>query len=209
MWFSKPGSLEPLSESNALTAPFHTDTKLVPTIPTTIAAYAAVARDDNTTEDTAGLMAAIPDISAPTAADRDDSHRSVSRCPSLRKMRNSEAIAAVPALADATAQAGLTYAAGDSNSTERPTGNSSAKTQQVAVKQPLHRQPCKATFPTLDMFDEAEHYRHRQASKAASQVLAIQEQQLLWAAMSKGLLGGGDRTVPTWMYAAAGHKGSG
>lgn len=202
---SEPGSLETVLGSNALTAPFHTDTELVANIPTTIAAYAVVARDDNTTGDTASLVAAIPDISAPTAADRDP-HCSVSSCPSLHKMRNSEATAAVPALSDSTPQAGLTYAAGDSKSKKRPTGNSSAKTRQVAAKEPLHRQPCKATLPPLDMFDEAEHYRHRQASKAALQVLAIQEQQLLWAAMCKG---GEQRTVPTWVYAAAGHKGSG
>ena len=46
-------------------------------------------------------------------------------------------------------------------------------------------QPCKV-LQTLDMFDEVERRSHKQASKAALRVLAIQQQQLLWAAKSKG-----------------------
>lgn len=199
---SEPVSLETVSGDNPLRAPFHTDTELVATIPTTIAAYAVVASDGNTVGDAAGHTAAISGSAAPTAAYKNEPHCSAQNCPPFQKACKSKAFAAMPALLESTAQGGAPFAANDIDSVQRQEGESSAQQQRVAAMQVPDKQSCKAKIPSRDIFVETESCRHRQASKAASRVLVTQQQQLLWAAMSKG---GGEGSVPSWINAAVGY----
>ena len=64
--------------------------------------------------------------------------------------------------------------------------------------QAAHVQPCSSVLQSLSLFDEAEHCRHRQATKAAKHAYMSQEQQRMWKAKSQaGNLG----TLPTWLQA--------
>jgi len=64
--------------------------------------------------------------------------------------------------------------------------------------QAAHVQPCSSVLQSLSLFDEAEHCRHRQATKAAKHAYMPQEQQRMWKAKSQaGNLG----LLPTWLQA--------
>lgn len=192
-------------------APFHADSLLVAAMPTSIvdstAGYAVDENGGNTNDDDPGHVTAIPGDTAPNSA-AFVGHRGGAcagqSCPSLHEgCKGQEAVAAVSTTRDAAAHAGAHLTAVNSESIQAPKGNSPATKQQPVAMQSAHMQPCKEILQTLDMFDETEQCRHRQASKAALRVLAIQEQRLLWAAKSKG---GGERTLPAWIHVAADHS---
>ena len=187
------------------------ETKLVASIPTTaMAANAVAASDSHPIADSpidgeAGLMIANPGDTAPnSAAVKSHTHKSCALqryYPLLHEGCPDRGIAGV--LLGTAAQVGTSCAPEVSHSNQGQKGDGSAPRQQVAAIQTAYMQPCKKTLQTLDMFDETERSRHRQASKAASRALAIQQQQLLWATKSKGdnLT---ERSVPSWVSGTAG-----
>jgi len=61
-----------------------------------------------------------------------------------------------------------------------------------------HVQPCSSVLQSLSLFDEGEHCRHRQATKAAKRAYMPQEQQRMWEAKSQA---GNLKTLPTWLQA--------
>lgn len=175
-----------------LVAPFHAETKLVATIPTTTGAASAVAASDsnpafgNPLQGEAGCMLVnLGDTAPNSAAVKSSSDEpSTPQChPLLNAGCNDQGSAA--SLLETAPQTGTSLAPEISSSKHGQKGNSPVPQQPLAAIHTANMQPCKV-LQTLDMFDEVARRRHKQASKAALRVLAIQEQQLLWAAKSKG-----------------------
>ena len=202
-------ALSTSQQSTSLAAPLDAANKLVATIPTTTTAANAVAASDSNLTDgnpidgEAGLAIANPGDAAPnstTVVSHGDKPCALQRYyPLLHGGCNDREKAGT--LLGPASQAGTPCAPEVSNSKQGQRGNSPAPKQQWAAIQTADMQPYKDTLQTLDMFDETERSRHRQASRAALRVLAIQEQQLLWAAKSTG---GEERSVPAWMDGTAG-----
>ena len=200
---------------SSLAAPFDAEATLVATIPTTTMAANAVAASDsiltdgNSIDGEAGFMKTNPGDTAPNSAaavSHGDKPCALQRYyPLLHGGCNHYDKEKAGTLGGAATQVRASCAPQVSHSQEGPRGNSPAPKQQLAAIQTADVQPYKETLQTLDMFDETERSRHRQASKAALRVLAIQEQQLLWAAKSKG---GKERSVPAWFCENAGSSSS-
>lgn len=191
-----------------LTASFDAETKLVASIPTTTTAANAVAASDsnaidcNPIDGAAGLMIANPGDTAPNSAavlSQGNKACALQRYyPLLLGGCNNKR---TEVLVGRAAQAGTSCAPEVCHSNQGQKGDSSAPKQQLAAIQTAKMQPCTEKLQTLDMFDEAERCRHRQASKAALQALAIQENQLLWAAKTKV---DEERSVSSWTSGTAG-----
>ncbi len=64
--------------------------------------------------------------------------------------------------------------------------------------QAAHVQPCSSVMQSLSLFDETEHCRQRQATKAAKHAYMTQEQKKIWEAKSQA---GNSETLPTWLQA--------
>ncbi|DBA84755.1 TPA: hypothetical protein ACH3X1_005799 [Trebouxia sp. C0004] len=74
--------------------------------------------------------------------------------------------------------------------------NAGAGKADEMQSQAAHVQPCSSVLQSLSLFDEAEHCRHRQATKAAKRAYMSQGQQRMWEAKSQaGNLG----ALPTWL----------
>lgn len=79
-------------------------------------------------------------------------------------------------------------------------GTVAGKADGATTSQAAHVQPCSSVLQSLRLFDETEHCRHRQATKAAKSAYMSQEQQRMWKAKSQaGNLG----RLPTWLQASA------
>lgn len=170
--------------SLTLTAPVSPETKLVATIPTTTAAYAAPAahsgdfQPDSMTADLENAKSAMQAYLQQEAA-----HCAKQSCTSdLGGCLDCNTVPAAPLVDIAQA---VTMKAAVSASLQDDLHNDPAVEQPIAL-QSLQEQPCREVLQTLDMFDEVEQRRHKQASRAAKRVHAVHQQQLLWAAKSEG-----------------------
>ena len=193
---------------SSLAAPLYAETKLVATIPTTTMTASAVAAsgsnpiDGNATGEAGLMIANLGDAAHNSAAIVSNGNQPCAlQChhPLLHEGCNDEGAAGT--LLGTAAQAESSCVLEVSSSKQGQKGDSPAPKQQLTAIQTASMQPCKGTLQTLDMYDETEMCRHRQASKAALRVLAIQEQQLMWAAKSKG---GQNKSVPAWICGSAG-----
>ena len=77
-------------------------------------------------------------------------------------------------------------------------GTVACKADGATRSQAAHVQPCSSVLQNLNLFDEAEHCRHRQATKAAKRAYMSQKQQRVWEAKSQA---GNLETLPTWLRA--------
>ena len=71
--------------------------------------------------------------------------------------------------------------------------------QQAALQKP-DVQPCRKVLRSLDLFDEAEYFRHKQALKASKHVQDVQQQHLLWQTKSRASIQG---DPPAWLQAVS------
>ena len=192
---------------SSLAAPFKAETKLVATIPTTTMAANAVAASDsnpihgNPTGEAGLTIANLGDEAPNSAAVVSDGNQPCALRHYPMPYEGCKDTGSAGTLLGLAAQVGTSCAPEIIDSKQEQKGL--AAKQQLAAIQIANMQPCKEALQTLEMFDETEMYRHRQASKAALRVLAIQKQQSLWAAKSKG---GQKSTVPAWICGTAGHS---
>ena len=68
--------------------------------------------------------------------------------------------------------------------------------QQGGPQQGSLVQPCRKVLRSLDLFDEAEYFRHKQALKASKHVQDVQQQHLLWQTKSRASTQG---DPPAWL----------
>lgn len=73
-----------------------------------------------------------------------------------------------------------------------------ANADDVMGPETANVQPCRAVLQNLSLFAEAEHCRHRQATRAAKHAQVAQEQQMLWEAKSRA---GNSGALPMWLQA--------
>lgn len=73
-----------------------------------------------------------------------------------------------------------------------------ANADDVMGSETANVQPCRAVLQNLSLFAEAEHWRHRQATRAAKHAQVAQEQQMLWEAKSRA---GNSGALPMWLQA--------
>ena len=72
--------------------------------------------------------------------------------------------------------------------------------QQAGLQKGSDVQPCRKVLRSLDLFDEAEYFRHKQALKASKHVQDVQQQHLVWQAKSSASVQG---DPPAWLQAVS------
>lgn len=83
-------------------------------------------------------------------------------------------------------------------STDSQTG---PKLQQAVPEKEAPVQLYRAVLQSLNLFDEAEHFRHQQADKAAKHVQTVREQHMQWQAKSESAAP--SCTAPSWLQATS------
>ena len=164
---------------------FLPDSNLVATIPTTTAAYAAFAAHSGGLQpDPITARLGDPASAMQASLGQVDEHlTTLQRCTSdCVGCHDCHAVQA--ALQAGTAQA-VAIKAAVPESLQANLRNSPTTEEKPTALQSTEVQLCREVLQTLNMFDEVEQRRHKQAIKAAKRVQAIHEHQLLWAAKSK------------------------